>query len=186
MPMGRASRVRLFLIGGVCLLASASPCSFCQAGRRALLPVLIASWPAHAEVRSDGFRYEALAPGTSGTEPRDGPAKKYAKIWLKFVGHINNFEGPVFDSSTLRGARKPAKKDYVEITSDLDDSFAPGMWEAVHRMKVGEKGRFIQPPSLSFGEGKMAIEGDEDSEVKLIPAGSTLYYEVELVRIVRP
>ena len=49
----------------------------------------------------------------------------------------------------------------MEITSDLDDSFAPGMWEAVHRMKVGEKGRFIQPPSLSFGEGKMAIEGLE-------------------------
>lgn len=26
------------------------------------------------QVRSDGFRYETLAPGTSGTEPRDGPA----------------------------------------------------------------------------------------------------------------
>ena len=28
--------------------------------------------------------------------------------------------------------------------------------------------------------------GDEDSEVKTVPAGATLYYDVELVRIIRP
>ena len=35
------------------------------------------------QVRPDGFRYETLVPGSTGTEPRDGPPKKYAKIWLK-------------------------------------------------------------------------------------------------------
>lgn len=179
-------RIGRFFLSGVCLLAvHISPC-WLFPRRNVLLPLLAAPWPSHAEVRPDGFSYETLVPGSTGTEVRDGPPKKYAKIWLKFVGHLNNFEGPVFDSSSLRGARRPAKKDYVEVTVDLDDSFGPAMWEAVHRMKVGEKGRFVQPPNLSFGEGQMAIEGDEDAEVKVIPAGSTLFYEVELVRIIRP
>ena len=30
---------------------------------------------------------------------------------LRFVGHLNSFEGPIFDSSMLRGARRPAKKE---------------------------------------------------------------------------
>eukprot|EP00435_Cladocopium_sp_Y103_P067648 s109_g30.t1 len=174
-----------FFLSGVCLLAvHISPC-WLFPRRNVLLPVLATAattWPSYAEVRSDGFSYETLVPGSPGTEPRDGPAKKYAKIWLKFVGHLNSFEGPVFDSSMLRGLRSPlmifwrhpfpvsrasnvaafesnAREDYVEITVDLDDSFGPAMWEAVHRMKVGEKGRFVQPPNLSFGEGQMAIEG---------------------------
>ena len=76
------------------------------------------------------------------------------------------------------------------------------------------QGRFVQPPTLSFGEGTVAFEGptrlellhvsssdaccherlehetfslgDEDAEVKQVPAGATLYYDVELVRIIRP
>lgn len=31
------------------------------------------------------------------------------------MGHLNNFEGPVFDSSSLRGARRPAKKEMLEL-----------------------------------------------------------------------
>ncbi|CAK9033251.1 unnamed protein product [Durusdinium trenchii] len=183
----RAVLARLSLL--LCLLiATFDTCWLCgEVRRRGLLPLLVAAWPSAAngvdKAVLDSFIYETLLPGTSGTEPRDGPVKKYAKIWLKFTGHVGNFDGPVFDSSTLR---RNGQKDYVEITADLDDSFAPAMWEAVHRMKVGEQGRFVQPPSMSFGEGTMPLEGAENSDVKQIPPGSTLYYEVELVRIIRP
>ncbi|CAE7636250.1 unnamed protein product [Symbiodinium sp. KB8] len=112
--------------------------------------------------------------------------RSYAKVWIKFTGHVDGFDGPVFDSSALRGARRPVKKDYVEIECNTDDTFAAAMWEALHLMKVGEKGRFVQPPGLSFGGGKASFQGDEDSEVKTVPAGATLYYDVELVRIIRP
>eukprot|EP00930_Biecheleria_cincta_P049888 TRINITY_DN35092_c0_g1_i1.p1 TRINITY_DN35092_c0_g1~~TRINITY_DN35092_c0_g1_i1.p1 ORF type:complete len:202 (-),score=36.00 TRINITY_DN35092_c0_g1_i1:8-613(-) len=136
--------------------------------------------------RPDGFRYETLQAGTDGTTLRDGPPKYAARVWIRFTGHVDSFDGEIFDSSKLRGARKPAQKDYVEITAGLEPTFAQGMWDALKLMKVGEKGRFVQPPALSFGEGKQAIEGDEDSKVKNIPPNSTLYYEVELVKIIRP
>ncbi|CAJ1456043.1 unnamed protein product [Effrenium voratum] len=163
---------------GFCVALIAGARTWCEVGRRAVLPGLLVPAVAHAEALSDGFSYETLVPGTNGTSQRDGPARKYAKVWLTFVGHVGSFDGPVFDSSMLRAARRPVKKDYVEIEADMDPSFAPGMWEALRLMKVGEKGRFVQPPTLSFGEGTVAFEGDEDAEVKQVPAGATLYYDV--------
>lgn len=46
---------------------------------------------------------------------------------LRFVGHLNNFEGPVFDSSSLRGARRPAKKEMLELT--IPGYSRMGCWE---------------------------------------------------------
>lgn len=52
------------------------------------------------QVRPDGFSYEPLLPGSTGTTPRDGPPKKYAKIWLK-SGAKQMISGP-FSGDFLR------------------------------------------------------------------------------------
>ena len=69
-------------------------------------------------------------------------------------------------------------------------------------MKVGAKGRALCPPQLSYGDGKVAFDGDEQGEAKKarqgalssysslesafrrvleVPAGATLYYDLELL-----
>eukprot|EP00933_Yihiella_yeosuensis_P020986 TRINITY_DN16721_c0_g1_i9.p1 TRINITY_DN16721_c0_g1~~TRINITY_DN16721_c0_g1_i9.p1 ORF type:complete len:262 (+),score=47.31 TRINITY_DN16721_c0_g1_i9:169-954(+) len=167
----RGALRRGFLVAGQFLMADAA------------VPAAFADWTVE---RPNGFKYERLEAGSEGTSPRDGPVKYAARAWIRFTGHVDGFDGDVFDSSLLRGSRKPAKRDYVEITAGYEPTLPTGMWEALKLMKVGEKGRFVVPPSLSYGEGAIEFEGDEDSKVKKVPAGTTLYYEVELVRIIRP
>jgi len=135
-----------------------------------------------------GFVYEVVEPGTTGTTLRDGPPRSAARVWARFSGHLDSFTGEVFDSSYLRGQRKPSRNDYVEITVDGEGSITKGVFEALKLMKVGEKGRFVQPPALSYDDGKGSFEADEDSPAKgrkILP-NTTLYYDVELVRIIRP
>jgi len=134
----------------------------------------------------NGLIYEALELGTKSEGPRDGPPSSGSTVELRFTGHINSFDGPVFDSSALRGMRKPLKEDFLEVRLNLDPTLTNGLFEAMKLMKVGGKGRFIQPPNLSYREGKSKLVGDEDSPVKEVPANSTLYYEVELIRIIKP
>mmetsp|Transcript_50033 Transcript_50033/g.119039 ORF Transcript_50033/g.119039 Transcript_50033/m.119039 type:complete len:239 (+) Transcript_50033:49-765(+) len=133
----------------------------------------------------NGLEYEVLSLGTSGDGPRDGFPKKASKVWVRFTGHVDSFDGKVFDSSTLRARRSTGKRDWVEITMYGEQTISNGLCEALRLMKVGEKGRFMQPPVLSYSQGA-EFEGDDDSEVKKVPAGSTLYYDVELVNIIRP
>mmetsp|Transcript_34306 Transcript_34306/g.98679 ORF Transcript_34306/g.98679 Transcript_34306/m.98679 type:complete len:230 (-) Transcript_34306:106-795(-) len=160
-------------------------------GRRGVLAGALAAAgrPAWAEEQAAAplqVEYERLVPGTDATGPRNGPPKYASRIWLRYTAHVDGFEGPIYDSSYIRGQRKPSRESYIETTVNVDGSMTPGMWDAVKRMKVGEKGRFVQPPALSYNEGKTAFEGDEDGQVKKIPANATLYYNVELVNIIRP
>eukprot|EP00930_Biecheleria_cincta_P041196 TRINITY_DN28207_c0_g2_i1.p1 TRINITY_DN28207_c0_g2~~TRINITY_DN28207_c0_g2_i1.p1 ORF type:complete len:245 (-),score=44.14 TRINITY_DN28207_c0_g2_i1:44-751(-) len=135
----------------------------------------------------NGVIYEPLDLGTSEEGPRAGPPRSQANVYLKYTGHIDGFDGPIFDSTKFRGSRKPNKVDFIESRLNVDPSIPPGMVEAIKLMKVGGKGRFVCPPKLSYSEGKVAFEGDELGSVKgKVPAGSTLYYEVELVRIIKP
>mmetsp|Transcript_59463 Transcript_59463/g.110042 ORF Transcript_59463/g.110042 Transcript_59463/m.110042 type:complete len:237 (+) Transcript_59463:36-746(+) len=136
-------------------------------------------------VTPNGLEYEVLQLGSSGTSARDGFPKRQAKVTVRFTGHIDSFDGKVFDSSLIRARRVTGKRDYVEITLYSQQTITTGLCEALRLMKVGEKGRFVQPPQLSYAQGA-EFEGDDDSEVKKVPANATLYYEVELVNIVRP
>eukprot|EP00929_Paragymnodinium_shiwhaense_P105586 TRINITY_DN7062_c0_g1_i1.p1 TRINITY_DN7062_c0_g1~~TRINITY_DN7062_c0_g1_i1.p1 ORF type:complete len:256 (+),score=58.36 TRINITY_DN7062_c0_g1_i1:68-769(+) len=133
-----------------------------------------------------GLEFELLEKGTEGTAPRDGPVKGGARVWVKFTGHTDSFDGPVFDSSEKRASRAPGKREYMEITVNRDYGYTNGLWEALKLMKTGDKGRFVQPPLLSYGQGKKSFTGDEELEVKEVPAGATLYYQVELLNIVKP
>jgi len=148
---------------------------------------LVATKAGETVVTPNGLKYECLEPGTTETGSRDGPPKSGSTVWMKFAGHINSPDGPVFDSSKVRGSRKPTKPDFVEVRLNLDPSLSNGMFEALKLMKVGAKGRFEQPPKLSYKDGKVAFSGDDELEVKeQIPAGATLYYDVELVKVVKP
>mmetsp|Transcript_59819 Transcript_59819/g.192541 ORF Transcript_59819/g.192541 Transcript_59819/m.192541 type:complete len:273 (-) Transcript_59819:325-1143(-) len=137
-------------------------------------------------VTPNGLIYEPLELGTLGSGPRDGPPRSGSTVEVKFVGHVDGFDGPVFDSTILRGRRKPAKDEFIEVRLNLDPLVSNGIFEALKLMKVGGKGRFVQPPKLSYGEGKASFEGDDDGEVKKVPANATLFYEIELVRIIKP
>lgn len=134
----------------------------------------------------NGCTYEPLDLGTEETGPRNGPPRGGSTVILKYKAHIDSFDGPVFDSSTLRGQRKPNKVDFVESRLNVDPSLPPCVFEAVKLMKVGAKGRATCPPKLSYQEGKVAFDADESGEVKKVPAGASLYYELELVRIIKP
>merc|ERR1719323_1356601 len=134
----------------------------------------------------NGLIYEPIVLGTSENGPRDGPPRSGSNCWVRFAGHVGSFDGPVFDSSKFRGSRKPAKDDFIEIRLNGETDISNGMYEALKLMKAGGKGKFIQPPKLSYGEGKTAFEGDELGGAGKVPAGSTLYYEVELVKIIKP
>ncbi|CAK0902725.1 unnamed protein product [Prorocentrum cordatum] len=135
----------------------------------------------------NGVIYEPIELGTDGNSNRDGPPRSGANLEVRFVGRLNGFDGPIFDSTYLRGQRKPNKADFIEARINVDPGVHKGMCEALKLMKVGGKGRAIIPGALSYSEGKTDYEGDEDGEYKgKVKADQTLYYEVELVRIIKP
>mmetsp|Transcript_62277 Transcript_62277/g.163545 ORF Transcript_62277/g.163545 Transcript_62277/m.163545 type:complete len:233 (-) Transcript_62277:340-1038(-) len=135
----------------------------------------------------NGLEYEPIEIGSAETGPRVGPPRSGSVVYAKFVGHTESFTGPVFDSSMLRGGRKADKQEYVEMRLNQEPTMTNGLYEALKLMKVGGKGRFIQPPNLSYSEGRVGFDPDDDGEVKgKIPPGQTLYYTVELIQIVKP
>ncbi|CAE7651807.1 unnamed protein product [Symbiodinium pilosum] len=141
---------------------------------------LVASAVGQKVTTPNGVVYEPLELGTSETGPRNGPPRAGANLLLKYTAHINGFDGPVIDSSALRGSRKPNKVDFIECRLNVDPSLPNCVFEAVKLMKVGAKGRAVCPPSLSYGEGKAAFDADEGADIKKVEAGSTLYYELEV------
>lgn len=149
-------------------------------------PELLATYAGQKIVTPNGLEYEAIEVGTTGTSKRDGPPRGGSRVWVKFTGHIDGFDGKIFDSSFIRGQRKPSKPDYAEITLNFEPSISNGMFEALKLMKTGAKGRFVQPPLLCYADGQKSFSGDEDAEVKTVPANSTTYYTVELLQIVKP
>ncbi|MCC6996792.1 MAG: FKBP-type peptidyl-prolyl cis-trans isomerase [Deltaproteobacteria bacterium] len=68
--------------------------------------------------------------------------------------------GALFDESTQRGPFK-AKPEHL----------IPGFAEAIKRLRVGGKIAVVIPPALGYGDRKM----------KVIPAQSSLLFEIELV-----
>lgn len=148
--------------------------------------VVVGVQSAIAKGPPEGLTYERLQAGTSAEGPRNGPPITYSKIWLKYTGHLDGFEGPVFDSSHLKGKRKPGRRDYAEVIVNSDQLLPPGGWEACKLMKVGERGRAIVPPDLSWPWARRSFDADEDADVKTVPASATLYYDLELVGIIRP
>jgi FKBP-type peptidyl-prolyl cis-trans isomerase len=79
-------------------------------------------------------------------------------------------DGTVMDSTLLRGASSSSPQTRIFPVAAVMD----GWKEALALLKVGGKGRFVIPPHLAYGN-----EGSP-----IVPPGSTLQYDIELVRIV--
>jgi peptidyl-prolyl cis-trans isomerase B (cyclophilin B) len=113
--------------------------------------------PKKGKTSKTGLRYLDVVVG-DGAAPKPG-----GKVTVHYSGWL--VDGKKFDSSRDRG--KP-------ISFGLGDVIK-GWGEGVGSMKVGGKRILVIPPSLGYG--------DRDIGGGLIPAESTLIFEVELVAV---
>lgn len=103
-----------------------------------------------------GLQYEVLQEG-KGPKP-SGPK---SKVKVHYRGML--LDGKEFDSSYKRG--EPAEFELDQVIK--------GWSEAVQLMSVGSKYKFYIPPDLAYG--------DREVGGGVIPPGSTLIFEVELL-----
>jgi len=106
----------------------------------------------------NGLKYVELAEGT-GPTPQKGQT-----VTVKYTGTLAN--GTVFDSS-----EKPGGKP-LEFALGAG-KMIKGFDEGVATMKLGGKRKLIIPPKLGYGA---MPKGD-------IPPNSTLFFDVELIKI---
>ena len=104
-----------------------------------------------------GLKYKVLTKGTGTVHPK-------AKDTVTVHYHGTLLDGTVFDSSVQKN--RPA-------TFPLN-GVIPGWTEGVQLMVVGDKFKFEIPSKLAYGA---------TSPSPLIPANSTLVFEVELLEI---
>ncbi|GAB4489708.1 MAG: FKBP-type peptidyl-prolyl cis-trans isomerase [Saprospiraceae bacterium] len=108
---------------------------------------------------SSGLQYEVLKRGNGTVSP-----KETDKVEVHYHGTLIN--GEVFDSSVERG--QPAQFGLNQVIK--------GWTEGLQYMKEGDKFKFYIPAELAYGE--------RGAGGKIKP-GSTLIFEVELLKIVK-
>lgn len=115
--------------------------------------------PAAPVTTATGLVYEELVAGT-GEQPTAAD-----RVRVHYVGTFS--DGSEFDSSVRRG--QPAEFPLGRVIK---------CWtEGVQRMKVGGKARLTCPAALAYGDKGAG---------GVIPPGATLYFEVELLGIIKP
>jgi len=107
---------------------------------------------------TSGLQYVELQPGT-GAAPQAGQT-----VYVHYRGTLE--DGTQFDSSYDRGQPFSFVLGAGRVIAGWDEGIA--------LMKVGGKAKLIIPPELGYGSRE--IPG-------VIPANSTLIFEVELVRV---
>lgn len=102
-----------------------------------------------------GLQYQLLKPA----KPRDQfmLAKADSTICVHYEGRL--LDGTIFD----RNEDRP-------VTFKLSDMI-PGWQEGIQLMQIGEQTRLFIPSELAYGDRKVGI----------IPAGSTLVFDIKLV-----
>jgi len=105
-----------------------------------------------------GLKYIVIEEG-EGDKPTNGK-----KVKVHYTGKLE--DGSVFDSSIERGVP-------IEFTLGVGQVIK-GWDEGIADMKVGEKRQLIIPPDLGYGP---------NGYPPVIPANSTLIFDVELVEI---
>ncbi len=106
---------------------------------------------------ASGLQYQMLKEGT-GEHPLATDT-----VLVNYEGRLA--DGKVFDSSYQRHQPAAFRLDQV----------IPGWTEGLQLMRKGGKARFIVPPALAYG--------DKDMGGGVIPANSTLTFDVELLDI---
>lgn len=101
-------------------------------------------------------------------------AEPGAALWVYYTGWLWHVNGTRFDS--LQPPRPP-------MTFTLGDgSYIKGWNMGIQGMQVGGKRLITVPPELGYGN--TVIRDSKDTTVVLIPANSTLVFEVQLVNAV--
>ncbi len=118
----------------------------------------VATAPSDAEVTSSGLASKILQAGAGATHPTET-----SEVRVHYTGWLTN--GKMFDSSVTRG--QPAEFPLNGVIR--------GWTEGLQLMVVGEKRRFWIPSELGYG--------DRGIGSGLIPPGSTLVFDVELLAI---
>jgi FKBP-type peptidyl-prolyl cis-trans isomerase FklB len=108
---------------------------------------------------ASGLQYEVMKRGTGTTSP-----KATDKVEVHYHGTLIN--GEMFDSSVERG--QPAQFTLNQVI--------PGWTEGVQLMHEGDKFKFFIPANLAYGERSAGAK---------IKPGSTLVFEVELLKILK-
>lgn len=108
---------------------------------------------------ASGLQYEVMKRGTGATSP-----KATDKVEVHYHGTLIN--GDVFDSSVERGS--PAQFTLNQVIA--------GWTEGLQYMHEGDKFKFFIPSNLAYGERSAGAK---------IKPGSTLIFEVELLKIVK-
>jgi FKBP-type peptidyl-prolyl cis-trans isomerase len=106
---------------------------------------------------ASGLKYQVLKQGSGTVSPK-------ATDTVKVHYHGTLLNGTVFDSSVQRG----------QPISFALNQVIPGWTEGLQLMHVGDKFKFEIPANLAYGA---------NSPSPLIPANSTLVFEVELLGI---
>jgi FKBP-type peptidyl-prolyl cis-trans isomerase len=106
---------------------------------------------------ASGLQYEVLKRGTGTVSP-----KETDKVEVHYHGTL--ISGEVFDSSIERG--QPAQFGLNQVIK--------GWTEGLQYMKEGDKFKFFIPANLAYGDRSAGAK---------IKSGSTLVFEVELLKI---
>ena len=105
-----------------------------------------------------GLQYEMISEG-KGEKP-----KPESIVLIHYKGSL--LDGTVFDNTYDR--KTPAHLSMINVVD--------GLQEGLMLMKEGEKARLVIPSDLAYG----------NSDVQAIPAGSTVIFDVELVKVMKP
>lgn len=104
-----------------------------------------------------GLKYMFLKLG-NGEKPQ-----KDNKVFVHYTGKLE--DGKVFDDSYSRGEPIAFQLGKGQVIKGWDEGIA--------LMKVGDKVSLVIPPSLGYGDKNLGV----------IPPNSTLYFDVELMKI---
>lgn len=115
--------------------------------------------PGQIKTTSSGLQYVELTPGTGAT-PQAGQ-----RVSVHYTGWL--LDGKKFDSSVDRGTPFQFVLGQGQVIKGWD--------EGLSTMQVGGKRKLIVPANLAYG--------DRDVGNGLIPANSTLVFEVELLGV---
>lgn len=144
-----------------------------KAEKAAAQEAALAQYKANAEVSPSGLMYIIETVG-DGPKPKDGDI-----VYVHYAGYL--LDGTLFDSSIKEIAQANNKYDARrEPYGPLPLEYGPqgrvieGWKEGIKLLNVGGKAKLIIPPHLGYGARE--IPG-------VIPANSTLVFDVELVSV---
>ena len=125
---------------------------------------------AGGETRAGGLIVKDTVVGT-GAEVTAG-----MQVTVNYVGALAN--GTVFDASAAHG------QPFVFVVGA--GRVIPGWDQGLLGMKVGGKRLLAIPPDLAYGSQPIQGADANGNTVDIIPANSTLVFEVELVKVETP